>query len=258
MASGVGSSVLVTGANRGIGLELVTQLAESTNPPKLIFAGCREPERAKDLQELSQRHPQMVIIVPLDVSDAASVSAACQVVSTRLGDAGLNLLVNNAAVNRPIPGSLAQTGADDMMEVYRTNVVGPMLLTKELMPQLQRAAAQDSESGLSCRKAAIINISTLISSIEKCYESFGMAPMYPYRTSKVALNMLTRCLSEDLCKDGILVTAIHPGWVQTDMGGSQAPLPTKDSVRGMLGVMSSLTEQHRGTLLDWKGNSIPW
>ena len=76
-----------------------------------------------------QTHPHVTSCVP-DVSDAASVSAACQLVSTRLGEAGLNLLVNNAAVNRPIPGSLAQTGADDMMDVYRTNVVGPMLLSK--------------------------------------------------------------------------------------------------------------------------------
>lgn len=246
----------MTGASRGIGLELVRQLAESTSPPQQVFAGCRDPERAKDLKELSQKHPQLVIIVTLDVSDAASVAAASEVVSARLAGAGLNLLVNNAAVNHPDPGHLAQTEGQDMMEVYQTNVVGPLLVTKALIPHLQKAAAQGS--GMSCREAAIINVSTLLSSIQKCPETFEMAPMYPYRTSKVALNMLTRCLAEDLRKDGILVTAIHPGWVQTDMGGTQAPLPTRDSVRGMLEVMSTLTEKHSGTLLDWEGNSIPW
>lgn len=256
MASGLGGSILVTGASRGIGLELVRQLAESACPPQQIFAGCRDPERAKDLKELSQKHPQLVIIVTLDVSDEASVAAAGEMVSAKLAGAGLNLLVNNAAVNHPEPGHLAQTEGKHMMEVYQTNVVGPLLIAKALIPHLQKAAAQGS--GMSCRKAAIINISTLLSSIQKCPETFEMAPMYPYRTSKVALNMLTRCLAEDLRKDGILVTAIHPGWVQTDMGGTRAPLPTRDSVRGMLEVMSTLTEKQSGTLLDWEGNSIPW
>ncbi|XP_015249000.1 PREDICTED: C-factor-like [Cyprinodon variegatus] len=111
---------------------------------------------------------------------------------------------------------------------------------------------------MSCRRSAIINISTLLSSMEKCSETFQAAQMYPYRTSKAALNMLTCCQAEDLKDHKILVTAIHPGWVRTDMGGDQAPLTTQDSVAGMLDVMSTLTGRHTGLLLDWEGNVIPW
>nr|ACI70089.1 C-factor [Salmo salar] len=111
---------------------------------------------------------------------------------------------------------------------------------------------------MSCSRAAIINISTLLSSVKKCPETFSMAPMYPYRASKAALNMLTCCLAEDFQRDGILVMAIHPGWVKTDMGGPHAPVKTEDSAKGILHVMSTLTEKHNGSLLDWEGNGIPW
>uniref|UniRef100_A0A665WAR9 Zgc:158868 n=2 Tax=Echeneis naucrates TaxID=173247 RepID=A0A665WAR9_ECHNA len=111
---------------------------------------------------------------------------------------------------------------------------------------------------MSCRRSAIINISSVISSIEKCPETFAAAPMYPYRISKAALNMLTRCQAEDFSRHNILVTAIHPGWVRTEMGGQQAPLTPEDSVLGMLIVMSSLRNKHSGMLIDWQGNTIPW
>ncbi|KAJ8417916.1 hypothetical protein AAFF_G00227590 [Aldrovandia affinis] len=253
------NSVLVTGSNRGIGLELVRQLAESANPPSQIFAGCRDPAgpRAKDLNDLAQKHSKRITIFPLDTADPVSIKEASRVVGSKLADGSLNLLINNAAINGP--RTLQETGLKEMVEGYVTNVVGPMLIVKEFLPFLQRAAAQPgSGAGRSCSMPAIINVSTLLASMEKCHETFSLAPMYSYRTSKAALNMLTCCLAEDFKKDGILVTAIHPGWVQTDMGGPEAPVATVDSVSGMLRVISSLTAKHSGTLLDWEGNRIPW
>ncbi|MEQ2167480.1 hypothetical protein GOODEAATRI_004641 [Goodea atripinnis] len=94
--------------------------------------------------------------------------------------------------------------------------------------------------------------------MEKCPETFEMAQMYSYRTSKAALNMLTCCQAEDLKIHNILVTAIHPDWVRTEMGGEQAPLTTQESIAGMLNVMSTLSNKHTGMLLDWEGNTIPW
>uniref|UniRef100_A0A3B4ZJM1 Uncharacterized protein n=1 Tax=Stegastes partitus TaxID=144197 RepID=A0A3B4ZJM1_9TELE len=132
-----------------------------------------------------------------------------------------------------------------------------------LLPLLQRAAerdspAKDNGNKMSCRRSAIINVSTMFSSIEKCPENFPIAQMYPYRTSKAALNMLTRCQAEDFKIHNILVAGIHPGWVRTEMGGADAPLPSQDSALSVLSVISSLSNKDSGRLLDWGGNMIPW
>ncbi|KAK5867964.1 hypothetical protein PBY51_012415 [Eleginops maclovinus] len=260
MSEKLRGNILVTGANRGIGLELVRQLAQSIGENAHIYACCREIEgpRAQALKNLST--PGKITLVKLDLSDEGSISSAVQAVSRNMEAGGLNLLINNAAINRPeSPAPLSATGKQHMMDVYETNVVGPFLLVKMLLPLLQKAAEMDSEGDqMSCSRSAIVNISTLISSIEKCPESFHIAQMYPYRTSKAALNMLTRCHAEEFKRHNILVTAVHPGWVRTEMGGEKAPLTPEDSVAGMLSVMLSLSNKHSGMLLDWQGNTIPW
>ncbi|XP_070687461.1 C-signal-like [Pempheris klunzingeri] len=266
MSQKLEGNILVTGTNRGIGLELVKQLAGTTGEEAHIYACCREPDgpRAEALRDLTSKHPGRITPIQLDTSDEDSITTAVHAVSKQIGAGGLNLLINNAAINKPnSPAPLCTTGKKDMMEVYETNVVGPFLLAKMFLPLLRRAAERDSPEKnkgdeMSCRRSAIINVSTLISSIEKCPETFPAAQMYPYRTSKAALNMLTRCQAEDFKIHNILVTAIHPGWVRTDMGGEQAPLSTQDSVLGMLRVMSSLSNKDCGMLLDWQGNKIPW
>ncbi|KAF3689318.1 Estradiol 17-beta-dehydrogenase 2 [Channa argus] len=259
-------NIFVTGSNRGIGLELVKQLAGMTGGDTHIYACCREPEgsRAQALREVTTQYSGKISIIKLDVSDEDSVSAAVQAVSKQIGDGGLNLLINNAAIAKPtFPGTLAATSKKHMMEVYETNVGGPFLTAKMFLPLLQKAAGGNSAEmhkgdTMSCRRAAIINISTYISSMEKCSENFHLAQMYAYRTSKAALNMLTCCLAEDLKTHNILVTAIHPGWVRTELGGSKAPLTSQESVLSMLSVMSSLSNKDSGMLLDWQGTTIPW
>uniref|UniRef100_A0A668A267 Zgc:158868 n=1 Tax=Myripristis murdjan TaxID=586833 RepID=A0A668A267_9TELE len=234
-------NILVTGSNRGIGLELVKQLLDNTGQEDHIYACCREPEGAgaeKDIYILLYVHPC------IHIHD--SVTAAVQVVGERVTASGLNLLINNAAINKPAsPALLSATSKADMMEVFETNVAGPFLLAK--------VGGQ-----MSCRRSAIINMSTLVSSIEKCPQNFHIVQMYPYRTSKAALNMLTRCLAEDFRKHSILVTGVHPGWVITDMGGKEAPMTPQQSVLGMLSMMSSLSDKDSGKLVDWMGNQIPW
>ncbi|KAM6937623.1 C-signal-like [Xenentodon cancila] len=266
MAVGLEGNILVTGANRGIGLELVKQLAEKTGKEAHIYAGCRDPEgtRGEVLRNLITLHSGKITVIKLDMADEDSISAAVQTLSQKTGADGLNVLINNAAINKPeAPGPLSVTGKRDMMEVYETNVAGPFLLTKMLLPLLQRAARTSSaDEGhgdeMSCKRSAVINISTVFSSIERCPETFTVTQVYPYRTSKAALNMLTRCQAEDFKADGILVAAIHPGWVQTDMGGDQAPLAPQDSVLAVLNVMSTLSSKDTGMLLDRQGSRIPW
>lgn len=258
MASVICDSVLVTGSNRGIGLELVHQLVDLPKSPGHIFAGCRDPggPKAQELRDLAQKHQGVITVVQLDTDSPDSIKEASNLVESKLNGKGLNLIINNAGVN--IPGSLVETGKKEMVDSYTTNVVGPMLIAKDFHPLLCKAAAQFPQSSMSCSRSAIVNVSTLLSSITRCPENFYRSPMYPYRICKAALNMLTRCLAEDFRKDGILVASLHPGWVQTEMGGPQAPLTTAESVSGMIKVITSLTEKDSGTLLDWEGNNIPW
>ncbi|XP_030437553.1 uncharacterized protein LOC115660355 isoform X2 [Gopherus evgoodei] len=196
-------TVLVTGANRGIGLELVKQLLEKSSPPEWVFATCRDPEgeRAQQLKNLVSRHPNLVIVA-LEATDPASIKAAATRVEEHLKGSGLNLLINNAAIGGN--GTLESETLDDMSLVYTTNVTGPLLV------------------------------------------------------SQAALNMLTKCQSLGYEGDGILSIAVHPGWVQTDMGSFMAPVTVDASVRGILNVLPTLSEKDNGAFVSWEGKVLPW
>ncbi|XP_068059087.1 C-signal-like [Anomalospiza imberbis] len=252
-------SVLVTGANRGLGLGLVQHFLRMPNPPQWIFAGCRDAkgQRAQELQNLASKHPN-IIIIPLEVADPTSIKAAAAKVGEHLGGSGLNLLINNAGIANP--SSLDNETLENMIQVYTTNTVGPLLMGQAFLPLLKRAAQGSPGSGLSCSKAAIVNMSSYAGSIEDMYVwDFGQ--VVSYRCSKAALNMLSRCQSLAYKEHGILCVALHPGWVQTDMGGGgsyKPPLTVDDSVQGMLKVLSSISEKETGAFLDWEGKVVPW
>uniref|UniRef100_UPI00398EC254 C-signal-like isoform X2 n=1 Tax=Pristiophorus japonicus TaxID=55135 RepID=UPI00398EC254 len=255
MADLKAETVLITGANRGIGLEIVKQLVSSKSPPARIFATCRQPSAAQELQKLSAEHCA-VQVIELDVSDPASIKCAAEAVEATICTTGLNLLINNAGINSF--AILETLTAEEMMAAYKTNVVGPLLVTKAFLPSLKKAAQALDMEGMSCNRAAVINITSLVGSIELSRENFLRAPMYPYRISKAALNMASLCLSEDLKQYQILCTAIHPGWVQTDMGTMKAPLTVTYSVSSVLKVLASLSQNDAGKYLDWEGKAIPW
>uniref|UniRef100_A0A8D2IWJ3 C-factor n=1 Tax=Varanus komodoensis TaxID=61221 RepID=A0A8D2IWJ3_VARKO len=245
-------AVLVTGANRGIGLELVRQLAGGPDAPRWIFACCREPDGVHG-QVLSS-HPNLVI-VKLDVTNHATIKAAATYVEDHLEDTGLNLLINNAGVLAEV--ALETVAPQDMLNGYNSNVVGPLLVSQAFLPLLRRAAQGSIQKGLSCSRAAIINISTVLGSIGLAPHTF-VKHVISYRCSKAALNMLTKCQSLDYKEDGILCAAVHPGWVKTDMGTQQADLTVDESVRGILSVLSRFGDEHNGAFVNWKGETIPW
>ncbi|KAM6380770.1 C-signal-like [Pluvialis apricaria] len=252
-------SVLVTGANRGIGLGLVRHFLGMPNPPEWVFAGCRDPkgQRAQELQNLASKHPNLVIS-PLDVTDPASIKAAAARVGEQLGGSGLNLLINNAGIVRLT--SLDNETLEDMTQVYTTNTVGPLLMGQAFLPLLKKAAQGSPGSALSCSKAAIVNMSSIGGSIASP-AIWDLMQVASYRCSKAALNMLTKCQSLGYREHGVLCVALHPGWVQTDMGsaaGHTPPVTVEASVRGMLKVLSSLSEKDTGTFLDWEGKVVPW
>ncbi|KAM9508082.1 C-signal-like [Guaruba guarouba] len=255
-------SVLVTGANRGIGLGLVQHFLGMPNPPQWVFASCRAPtgQRAQELQHLASKHRNLVII-PLEVTDPASIKAAAARVGEHLGGSGLTLLINNAGI--VTLNALDDETLEDMTRVYTTNTIGPLLMGQAFLPLLKKAAQGSPGSALSCSKAAIINMSSSGGSIVEV-TLFDMAQAVSYRCSKAALNMLTKCQSLRYKEDGVLCVALHPGWVQTDMGNMESagphepPLTVDESVRGMLQVLSSLSEKDTGTFLSWEGKVIPW
>ncbi|XP_060110065.1 C-signal-like [Heteronotia binoei] len=250
-------AVMVTGANRGIGLELVKHFLKEPNPPKVVFGTCRDPKgpKGQELRNMASKHSNLIIL-PLEATDPSSVDAAAKKAEAHLGGRGLNLLINNAGVMPPC--SMDSITAKDLLDVYNTNVVGPMLVTKAFLPLLKKAAHACQQKGLSCGKAAIINMSTILGSIEKTPETYFFMPVVSYRCSKAALNMLTKCQSMCYKEEGILCTAIHPGWVKTDLGGHQADITVEESVKGIMKVLCNLSEKQHGVLVTWEGNVLPW
>ncbi|XP_025030026.1 uncharacterized protein LOC103061394 isoform X1 [Python bivittatus] len=270
-------SVLVTGSNRGIGLELVKQLARKSNPPEWIFATCRDPEgpHAQDLKNLAAKYKEIVII-PLNITDPSSIRSAVTMVTEKLSGTGLNLLINNAGISK-FSAKLEFEAPEDMAEVYKTNVIGPMMISQAFLPLLRKASEESSEKGMSCSKASIVNMSSHAGSITDVY-LWELAQVASYRCSKTrprnhkgttknqgspksnvaALNMLTRCQSLAFSEVEILCVAVHPGWVQTTMGGSMAEITVDSSVQAILNLLAHLSEKDSGAFLNWEGKILPW
>lgn len=250
-------SVLITGAGRGLGLQMVDSLASGGFSPGKIIATTRNPASTQKLQELAEKHPNIHVIT-LDVVNQDSIEKAVEEVSRLVQDQGLNCLINNAGIN--VVADFHTVTAEKMMENFHTNAVAPLMITKAFLPLLKRAASRGGAGGagsMGIQRAAVINISSLLGSVELNWGETAFK-WYPYRTSKSALNMVTRCLAVDLEPDGILCMAIHPGWVRTDMGGSEAPLSPEESVSSVLSVIGGLTEKDHGSFLNFTGETLPW
>ncbi|XP_051995683.1 C-factor-like [Xyrauchen texanus] len=251
-------NVLITGANRGLGFEMVKQLLEVPCPKRKIFACCRDPDGPKSeaLRELVKKHPTVITIICLDVADPCSIKESAKKVGPLLGKNGLNMLVNNAAMLAF--GPMMSIPIEDMQNTFNTNVMGPFLVIREYLPYLQTAAKARGTSGMSCDKAVVINISSTGGSITRMPSLYSRFPYIPYCVSKAGLNMLTALMAVELKPDEILCMALNPGWVRTEMGGEEAPLETRESVEGMLRVISSLTENEHGGFMDYNGQTLPW
>ncbi|XP_072299317.1 C-signal-like isoform X2 [Eucyclogobius newberryi] len=251
-------SVLITGANRGLGLEMVRQMLETQGPLSLLFACCRDPEgpKAEALQALAKTHKNTIKVIHMDTADRSSIKRSAQQVGSLLGEKGLNLIINNAAILTH--STVANSTPEDMASAFNTNVIGPMSVIQEFLPFLRAAAKDSGMPGMSCRKAAVVSISSTLGSIQVTPQRYDGFMAVPYRVSKAALNMLNACAAAELQKEEILCTLLHPGWVRTDMGGANASIDAQESVQGMLQLINSMTEKHNGALLDYKGQSIPW
>ncbi|XP_077372584.1 C-signal [Festucalex cinctus] len=251
-------SVLVTGANRGLGLQLVDSLANGGFSPGKIIATTRDPASALKLQELAERHCN-IHITSLDVVSHESIQKCVEEVGQLVQEEGLNCLINNAAIN--VEANFHTVTPETMIKNYHTNAVAPLMITQAFLPLLKNAASR-SECGtmtMGIHRAAVINVSSRLGSIELNWgEKANGFKWYPYRISKCALNMVSRCMARELEPDGILCLAVHPGWVRTDMGGPQAPLSPEESVSSLLSVIGGLSKKDHGSFLNYKGEPLPW
>ena len=227
-------TALVTGSNRGLGLEFVRQLAEAG---WRVHACCRQPEKARTLKAVDAGAGE-VVRHRLDVTDGLQLSS----LGRELADEPLNLLLNNAGIFGP-RGGFGRIAYEDWLQVFNVNTLAPMRVAETFARHLQKAD-----------DARLVNVSSKLGSIG-ANEGSGS---HIYRSSKAALNMVTKCLSIDLREREVIVAAMHPGHVSTDMGGKQAPLAPADSVAGMLQVIQRLSVADSGGFYGHDGTQLPW
>lgn len=231
-------SILITGANRGIGLALTRQLLQDD---ARIFATCRAPERADALKALAQLHPERVTILPLDVNDMASIDRAVKAVAAKVD--GLDLLINNAGIGGDDSGRiLGKLSSSEVSHVITTNAVGPLMLTQ--------ACRELLKIGDNPR---VVMISSGLGSLQRT-----SGTSYAYRMSKAAMNMAARVLAFDSAMTGITTVTMNPGWVQTDMGGPSAALKPDESASALRALINRLRPTDNGKFFQYDGSELPW
>lgn len=224
-------TLLITGANRGIGLELTRRYAADQ---WTIIAACRNPQDATALTALKGN----ITLEALDVTDYAAVDA----LAAKYSGTAVDLLLNNAGIYGNRDGALKVSDFDTYLQVLHVNSVAPMKLALAFLPHLKQAKA-----------AKIATISSRMGSIE-----LGGGGSYAYRASKAAINAGMHNLALDLKSSGISCITLHPGWVKTDMGGAGADIDVATSAAGLKKVIDGLTLKDTGKFYNYDGGEIPW
>lgn len=221
-------TVLITGANRGLGLEFARQYEAAG---WTVIGTARSPDRATELKALG------VEVLELDVLDRDSIAGLAAALDGR----GIDMLINNAGIF-PRESAIENVNADDYARTLMVNSLGPVLVTQALMPNLRAGELK-----------RIVNITSQLASIEN-----NSGGYYGYRESKAALNMFTRSLALELGPEGFICLAIHPGWVRTDMGGPQANLSAEESITAMRKSIDNMTPDDNGVYRGYSGAIVAW
>ena len=217
-------SVLITGANRGIGLEYAKQYSHKGYA---VYGTARNPDKATELKATG------ATIIKLDVTSDADIAAMAKTMQGKK----LDILINNAGVlNR------TEKSRDVMLQGFSVNTLGPMYVAEALLPNLKAS-----------KNPKIINISSRLSVLKN-----GSGKPVPYAVSKAGLNMVTRIQHTDLKASGFIVISMDPGWNKTDMGGKSAPLTPQQTVPKMIEVIDSLKAEDSGKFYNYEKNEHPW
>jgi NAD(P)-dependent dehydrogenase (short-subunit alcohol dehydrogenase family) len=227
--------VVITGANRGLGLGLARAYAERGEE---VWATARRPGEARELQALAAASSGRVHVCELDVRDDGQVRA----LAAAIGEASVDLLINNAGVASAWSAGLMDFDAEEALKCFDTNAVGPVRVTRALLANLRAAHGK------------VVNMTSLMGSIA----DNGSGRAYAYRMSKAALNMAARNLAHELKGFGGIAIALHPGWVKTEMGGAGAPEEIADAVARIVARIDGLKAEDSGRFWHAKGNELPW
>ena len=225
-------TVLITGANRGLGLEFVRQYADNNWK---VIATCRDPESAKDLYDIQGDKE----ILPLDVTDFKAIEQTSELLRSEK----IDVLLNNAGVYDSDKNGLGKTNFDDWTKMLRINTIAPLKIVESFISQV-----------VSSKRKVIVSISSLLGSLS----ANDTGGQYAYRSSKSALNSVNKSLSIDLARKGIISIVISPGWARTDMGGPNAAVDPIDSVSGIRRVINNLKPEDSGKFFNYDGSNIDW
>lgn len=229
------TTILITGANRGIGLEFVRQYADSG---ATIHACARKPAEAKALNEIAAASGGRVQVHALDVADFAAIDGLARA----LRDVPIDLLINNAGIYGPMSQNADDFDADGWMRTFQVNTLGPVRVVQAFRPHLKAGSGK-----------TVVAITSQMGSITNNEGGY-----YAYRSAKAALNSAMRGFSRDLKGEGLVFVVMHPGWVKTDMGGAAAPLEAEEAVRDMRGVIAKLGAGDNGRFFNYDGSELPW
>ena len=227
------STVLITGTNRGIGLEFTKQYAEAGWD---ILACCREPSTASALNALAAQYPNIKTFA-LNVANFTQVDALAQ----QLSNTAIDVLINNAGVYPS--GGLSDTEVENWLDSFKINSIAPLKIAIAFTPHIAKSQLKK-----------LVTLSSKMGSIDD--NTSGGS--YMYRSTKTAVNMVMKSLSIDLKPSGIAVATLHPGWVETDMGGPNALIDTQTSVAGLRKVIDQLNLNNTGRFIAYDGKEIGW
>jgi NAD(P)-dependent dehydrogenase (short-subunit alcohol dehydrogenase family) len=227
---------LITGANRGLGLEFARQyLADGWQ----VYAACRDPDAASELRRLSEASGQKLRILPLDVTDIASVKAA----AGELDGKAIDLLINNAGVGGARGQTIGKIDYEAWAKVLDVNSMGPTRVSEAFVDHVARS-----------ERKLIVTLTSGMGSIGDNTSGGSIA----YRSSKAAVNMVMRSLAIDLAPRGITCVVVNPGWVQTDMGGPNATLTPAESVSRLRRLIDTLGPAQSGKFFNHDGREYAW
>ena len=229
-------NILITGANRGIGLEMVRYSMEQG---WRVFACCRNPHSADDLFNIAKLSNGQISVHIADMQELSTLQA----LSYELRNDAIDMLINNAGIYGSDKNKFGSVDVDSWLQTFQVNSIAPLKMVEAFVEQLQMG----KQKTVACMSSKMGSMT-----------DNGSGGSYIYRSSKAALNAVVKSLSIDLKEQGVITVALHPGWVKTDMGGPNAEISTRECVEQIFANLLSLTVDDSGRFVDIDGTDILW